>query len=137
MTTGPITAWDCDTLCGRLLAYEREDEHHLRRKIGYWRMVEKRMIRAEMVKAGLDPNDNFEIARRVERNHRNDPSMAERQAMARASAPPPVSVPDGFTAIELQHMIDTWADANDPISRAIAAKAAQMVPGQRGKERMA
>lgn len=130
MTTGPITAWDCDTLCGRLVAWtlpeDREGDDPPYRKFGYWRMVEKRMIRAELIAAGLDPDDNFAIARRIEANHRNDPSLAERQAMARAAQPPRTPAL-AFTRDELEHLASLFQDANDPTSRAIGAKARMML----------
>ena len=78
-----------DTLNGKLIAWERPDEQHLRGKLGYWRMVEERMIRAEIEAEGGNPDDRFEIERRVTKNHTNDETYAQtsaRRLSARALA---------------------------------------------------
>lgn len=78
-----------DTLNGALYAHEREDEKHLRHRLGYWRMVEEREVREELIAAGHDPNGEFwrmmELA--VMANHVHDVSfkvsgMVRQQAAA-------------------------------------------------------
>lgn len=67
-----------DTLGGKLLAFEREDEKHLRRKLGYWRMVEDRMVRDQLAAEGVTPDQwGFwsEISRRMVENHKDDASF--------------------------------------------------------------
>lgn len=118
------SAWANDTLGGWLLAWEREGEKHLRGKTGYWRHVEERMIRAILRFEGkvLEPGwDRFEIAARVEANHRNDFTFREISAAISARATP---APPPLTDEEWRYLADLLAMANDPIGRSIAEKAA-------------
>lgn len=65
-----------DTLNGKLYAWERPEEKHLRRKLGYWHMVEERMHRAQLAAEGV-PSDApgfwMHLARRIEETHKDDP----------------------------------------------------------------
>lgn len=64
-----------DTLNGRLLAHELPEERHLRRKLGYWRHVEERVVRAELIAEGHDPNAlGFwsKLSARIIENHKDD-----------------------------------------------------------------
>lgn len=111
-----------DTLQGKLVdsEWEREDQKHLRGSFGYWRMVEHRMIRAEIIAEGGDPENVFEVSRRVERNHKSDLSLREQQELARAKAGPVIDK-EGvlFTREELEYLVDRFGMANDPIALAI------------------
>lgn len=106
-----------DTLNGRLLEYENADELHFRNKLGYWRMVEDRMITKKLVGLGYDPTNfsfQFLMAREREGNHANDVPM---------SASPCVSgMSSEFTRSELEYMADMFRDANSPEAQAIYEK---------------
>lgn len=58
------------------------------------------------------------------RLHKYDPTLRERQAIARAKAPPPAATDVAFTWEELERLVEHFAGANDPVTAAIAAKAA-------------
>jgi len=60
------------------------------------------------------------------RIHRNKPNLQERQA-ARLACQPKRLTPPSFTDDELMHLIELFNHANDPISKAIALKAAEML----------
>lgn len=60
-----------DTLNGQLFQWETDDEKHLRHQFGYWRMVEERMIRADLEAQGIAPT-YFTIQAKVQENHAND-----------------------------------------------------------------
>lgn len=118
-----------DTLNGKLVdsEWEREDEKHLRSSFGYWRVVEERMIRAQMKAEGKDPDAPFaifEISRRVVENHKNDPTLREHQA-AKGLTIAGVRVPLGirFTDEELAFLVEHFAMANDPVAQSIRDKA--------------
>lgn len=120
-----------DTLCGRLYAYERPEDRHLRGKIGYWRSVEKRMIRAQLAKEGWvgdwkdDKYIEFEISRRIVENHANDLTLREQQAAVRRQRPATVQPSNKFTEEEFERLAEHFAGANDPVSQSILAKAIQ------------
>lgn len=120
-----------DTLQGKLFAWEREDEKHLRHSLGYWMMVEKRMIRAEIAAEGGDPADVFEIAARRTALHANDETFADQcrrmSAEREASALVLWLSGDGqrgldFTKTELEFLRDHFEGANDPTAQTILAK---------------
>lgn len=112
-----------DTLNGRLFAYEREDEKHLRGKLGYWRMVEERMVRGEIEAEGGDPTNIFEISRRITENHKNDPTFREQQEAQRAARPVRIAVPDiTFSMEELLDMREKYEGSNTEIGQGIRAK---------------
>lgn len=112
-----------DTLQGKLVdsEWERPEERHLRNKFGYWRMVEKRMIRAQIVAEGGDPDNVFEVSRRVEQNHKHDLSLREWQALHPVKQGPKTSSAY-FTDEELMNLLDRYQGANDPVSQSILAK---------------
>lgn len=115
-----------DTLNGRLFAYEREDQKHLRRSTGYWRMVEERMIRGELEAEGIEPTV-FAVSARVIENHRHDITYRETsrrfgKALGRAGA-------GVFTPEELRFLAAHFEGANDPTAQAILAKARQGLAG--------
>lgn len=122
----PFTAEHNDTLGGLLYAHERPEDIQHRGKFGYWRMIEKRMIRDQLVAEGWDADDwriHFEIAARVTANHRNDPSLREMQA-ARPMARSAPSAPSArFSDEELERLAEHFAGANDPVAQSILAKA--------------
>lgn len=66
-----------DTLNGELLAWEREDQKHLRGKLGYWRLVEERMVTARLRDRGVQPTYHA-IHAEIAANHRNDTTHAQR-----------------------------------------------------------
>lgn len=50
----PLTsAQKNDTLNGLLYGHERPEEMHLRHKLGYWQMVETRMVREQLLAEGV------------------------------------------------------------------------------------
>lgn len=120
-----FTAEHNDTLGGRLYAHERPEERHLRRSIGYWRMVEERMILAELAAEGWTGGDvSFEVSRRMIENHKNDPSLRERQEHHRQASPArPAAIRTAFTVEELERLLQHFAGANDPVAQSIHAKA--------------
>lgn len=114
-----------DTLNGKLLEHELDEEKHLRGRFGYWRMVEERMICKELIDAGEDPKAMgfyFKIKQRVVENHKNDPTLRQQQEAASAGAPPILSGAY-FTVIELRHLIEHFEMANDPVAQEIDRKA--------------
>lgn len=116
-----------DTLQGKLLEWEREDQKHLRSRFGYWRMVEERMVRYELEREGHDPNEFgfiFKVSKRITENHRNDPTLREQQAAARAAQGPVTpSEHASFTREELERLIEHFGMANDPVTLSIHSKA--------------
>lgn len=65
-----------DTLNGKLLAWERPEDKHLRRKLGYWHMVEERMHIAQLEEQGITretPGFFSILAKRFEDTHKDDP----------------------------------------------------------------
>jgi hypothetical protein len=72
------------------------------------------------------PIDEFAVTRIQQRLHRNKPTFAQRQAAWLARQPTSKPRP-AFTEDELRHLVDLFAGANDPVSAAIAAKAAAML----------
>lgn len=121
MTVNPLrTVWDIETLDGKLLEWEDKDQHHLRNAFGYWRMVEKRMIRAQITAEGGDPDAFQAVSRRVDANHKDDPSLRERQKaqgllVRRAGS-------TQLTGEELQFLADHFEGANDPLALEILRK---------------
>lgn len=125
-----------DTLNGRLLAHEKPEERELRGKLGYWRMVEERMIRAELAKEGVEPTPDI-IRQRVAANHRNDMSYRDYQekvlfprwrAQSRArfeAGETQREVP--FTRPQLELILERFTGANDPEGQAIAEKVAAVL----------
>lgn len=111
-----------DTLNGLLLQHERKEEMHLRNKFGYWRMVEKRMLREQLIAEGVTDETelHFAIIRRVEQNHKNDITYKESSAAFSAGAK--VRPSTDFTREELEFLRDHFAMANDPTAVAILAK---------------
>lgn len=66
-----------DTLNGKLLEHERPEEKHLRAKLGYWQMVEERVVRAQVAARGYDPDSAVGatmIAEIMRDNHARDES---------------------------------------------------------------
>ena len=123
-----------DTLQGKLVnsEWERDDEKHLRHKIGYWRMVEERMIRAEMIAEGKNPDHMsflFEISRRVQENHKNDPTLREQQAARRiVIAGIEVRMPNlNLTPEELDFLSEHFDGANDPVALSILGKVREAI----------
>jgi hypothetical protein len=115
-----------DTLNGKLLEHELEEEKHLRSKMGYWRMVEERMVCKELIAEGHDPKEMgfyFKIKQRVVENHRNDPTLRQQQEAARGGSAAPILSAAYFTVFELRHLIEHFAMANDPVAQEIDRKA--------------
>ncbi len=115
-----------DTLNGILLAWERPEEAELRSKLGYWRLVEKRMIRKELIAEGFDPNAlefEFLIEKRVGENHQNDPTFKEQQDTVRKLAPPIQTTQLFFSLEELARLAEHFVAANDPVTQEIYRKA--------------
>lgn len=129
---GPLTdALKNDTLDGLLFAHERPEEKHLRRKLGYWRMVEVRMIRAQIAAEAItDPLEvQFETVRRLANNHANDISFRE---SSRRHSPRDVLEPrERFTRKELQFLALHFAGANDPVAYSILVKALAFLDSDR------
>lgn len=118
----PLTAEHNDTLGGRLYAFERPNEKHLRRCTGYWQMVEERMIRDQLTAEGWRGYMGTEISRRVIHNHRNDATYSEICEARRAAAP--AATPSGhLTPEEMERLVEHFAGANDPVAQSILAKA--------------
>ncbi len=117
-----------DTLCGALFAYERPEDKPHRGRVGYWRLVEERMIRAQLEKEGWESDWKdgrliyFEISNRIAQNHRNDVTFREQQELLRKYRPAkPGSV--AFTEEEFERLAEHFAGANDPVSQSILIKA--------------
>lgn len=91
---------------------------HLRRRI--WRF-------------GLDPLRAFRLEQRIDaiqrRIHRTRPSLRERQAAARAARPAPTGENLFLTFEEIERLAELFADANDPLTASIGAKAAARISG--------
>lgn len=107
-----------DTLNGRLFAYELESEAHLRGKLGYWLMVERRMIRATW--PGPGEPDEFDYGRIRVALHAHDITFKETSRRFAASARP---APEQLSAAEWRFLADHFSGANDPTAQAILAKA--------------
>lgn len=134
----PPSSWHNDTLSGRLLEWERPEEHHLRSKLGYWRMVEERMVRAELEAAGWTPPPSkfegldaqtqidFEVTRRIGENHRSDATYAEISAAA-AARMTRSALPPRFSREQLSRLVELHADANDPVTASVAQVAQAML----------
>ena len=120
------SAWCNDTLCGRLLDWVRPEDHEGEDppygKFGFWRSVERRMIREEFrAEHGRDP-DYLEEGQRITANHARDPSFRELQESDRVRA--------GATARParrelsrdaLERLQEHFAGANDPVAQEILA----------------
>lgn len=107
-----------DTLNGRLLPYELDEEKHLRSKMGYWLMVEERMITEQMIAEGKDSKSQsfyFEVKRRVMENHKNDIPFS--QQTVRRVENHTEAIP--FTREELERLVEHFGMANDPIAQSI------------------
>lgn len=133
-TPPPFTAEHNDTLGGLLYAHEREEEKHLRRCLGYWRMVEERMIRDQLAAEGWHEANpgawiGFEISRRVEANHRNDPTLREMQAARPIAVVRSAQAEQRFTVEEMERLSQHFAGANDPVAQSILAKALASLAG--------
>lgn len=124
--SGPV-AHPNDTLNGALYAHEREDEKHLRNKLGYWRMVEERAVREELIAAGYDPR-GLEFWRMIElalmANHINDVSfkvsgMVRQQAAAEREAAYEAAQDDAIKA--LREIADGHNDPRNLAARVLAA----------------
>ncbi len=138
------SAWCNDTLSGRLLDWERPEDQHLRSKLGYWHMVEERMVRAELEAEGWTPPDpgflgiddrtltDFEVIRRIGENHRGDATYREISA-ALASRSRRAERPPAFTREQLARLVELHAGANDPVTAGVAQVAQAMLDG-RGPE---
>jgi hypothetical protein len=109
-----------DTLDGKLFDYEIEGEKHLRDKLGYWRIVEKRMIlnrliAESIVPEGTKPNDRaaiFLISSEVTKNHAADLSYRQIQDLGRYRRPPSVAKIDvAFTEEELMFLVEQFSGA--------------------------
>lgn len=109
-----------DTLNGALLEFEREDQKHLRRSLGYWRMVERRMIRAALIEEGAEPSEHA-ISKRVTENHANDESYRETSARLTRYVPPNTTMT--LTIREWLWLADRLEGTNHPVGQAILAKA--------------
>lgn len=98
------------------------------RPLGWAWHRERDEIRAHLKKRGRwhGPRDEFAVSRIQQRLHRNKPTFAERHAAwrDRQTLAQPMAALD---AAELRHLVDLFAGANDPMSLAIAAKAAAML----------
>ena len=91
----------------------------MRGRLGYWKMVEERMIRAELAAEGVKPSIS-ELSRRRTLNHAGDASYAEiSRALAATARKAPSSE---FTAEELAVLAERFAFANDPVSQSILSK---------------
>lgn len=93
-----------------------------------WGVVQfKARFQRRLMDRGWDEQRAWWRAQRAyERVMRYKPSFGDycqAQAVLRPKPAPPII----FTDDELQHMIETWQDANDPTSRAIALKAAEIL----------
>lgn len=124
------SAYKNNTLNGALLAWERPEERHLRHKFGYWNMVERRMIRAQLEAEGIEP-DEFEIGKRIVANHAGDATYreigdawrAECEARARDAFAAGLSVRSiGLTRSELEFLAEHFDGANDPVAAAVLEK---------------
>ncbi len=93
-----------------------------------WGIVNfKARFQRRLIERGWDQQRAWWRANRAyERVMRYTPSFAD-YCRAQTVLHPTPAPPLIFTADELQHMIDLFTDANDPISRAIAAKAQAML----------
>lgn len=111
---------------GRARRRAREDAIPIEHKFGYAAAIEKEEIERSLLRRGVPmPQRYFEIERIYQERHANDPSYAERSAAFRARQAPPSP---SFTAEELQHMMEHFAGANDPIAASIAEKAKSLLP---------
>lgn len=109
-----------DTLNGVLLAFEVDCEKHLRGKFGYWRMVEERMVRRQIVAEGGNPTDTLEVSRRIVLNHKDDLLFRERQEAARATLPNNLAnEPISFTHEELLELEDRYNGSNTEVGQRI------------------
>lgn len=126
-------ATDNDTLQGRLRSFERDEEKHLRNTFGYWHMVEKRMIREQLIAEGHNPADvkfGFLVQDKYQENHKNDISLRDAQALKRDMWQSAVdtlgwwNIPSSvkLSREELQFLADHFDGANDPIAQAILQK---------------
>lgn len=112
-----------DTLNGKLLEWERSDQKHLRNKFGYWRMVEERMVRAQMVREGKDPDGTegfFEIQRRIRENHANDEPYRAKKLSIQGIEIELNGVQ--LTPEERAYLRELFEDANNPLARSIYEK---------------
>jgi hypothetical protein len=92
---------------------------HLRRRVWKFGLDQWRVARLE---ARVDA-----IQRRL---HKYDLSLRERQAIARAKAPPPAGTSEFFTWEELDRLAEHFAGANDPVAIAIGEKALAALAGR-------
>ena len=106
---------------------------------GYAHMMERQALREHVRKRGrhvtegitgaYDPRVEHRIARMQERIHRHKPTLRETQAAWRARCAAAQPRPEGertyLTWEELQHLVDLFTGANDPLSLSIAEKAAE------------
>ena len=130
------SAWCNDTLNGKLEAWvrpeDREGDDPPYGKLGYWRMVEHRMIRAEFrAEHGRDPT-SWELSSAVMRNHAGDATFAEISRALSARWRAESRGPAAFTTEQLQRLVDLFAGANDPVTRSIAEVAVLML-SERGE----
>lgn len=97
---------------------------------GYAHVMERREIRAHLLKRGWEPNDirlEFrvsDIQMRLNRGHKA--KWEARQAAWRAANSGTRTAPVIFSPEELAYIAERFEAANDPISQAIYAKAARL-----------
>ena len=112
--------------------YDREDPRYWLgrgsepvpgKSFGFAHIMQSRALREHWKASGRDPLDIrvifwlSKMATRLERDyHRRKPPMGVRNIRPAAARP-------AFTEEQLKHLVDLFADANDPTSRAIAATA--------------
>jgi hypothetical protein len=94
-------------------------------------------LRRRLWRFGLDGYARFRMDQRAQaiqrRLHKwNRPSMQERQAiwLARQAIPETLSL--ALTEAELQHLVDLFGAANNPLSASIAQKAKAMLDNRAG-----
>lgn len=117
-----------DTLNGKLFAWEHDDQKHLRNCFGYWDMVEKRMVRAQLIAEGHNPESPLfgaEMNARIAANHALDVSYRDTsRALLNAAQPAPPTLSPTEWAFLAEH----FQGANHPIAQAILAKALARLP---------
>lgn len=91
---------------------------------------ERAAIRAHLKARGRlpEPWGEFAVDRIQRRLHREKPTMRERQARIRIVSAPVVPQ---FNDDELRHLVELFAQANDPTSAAIGTKAAAILEARK------
>lgn len=119
---GP-NSWDNDTLRGGLVMWERPEDAHLRRKFGYWKMVQDRAA-IELAACWGVTLDVFALGRIHEAAHRDDWTYREISAAVSARA---TKAPSSFNDEELVAIIERFAGANDEVGQTIHKKALDLL----------